>query len=288
MIQLQHLAIAPAQISAQQIALTTAQQHYLGRVLRLRAGDRFIAIDGKGHWWLSVLTSGLAAEILEPIQAQTELPISVTLLIALPKTGMDDVVRQATELGVTQIVPILSDRTVLNPSSQKRDRWQRIAQEAAEQSERQIIPDVMAPKSWAEALQIWNSENSICYICAERSGRSPLLQALESVREQDLSQHRPVELSAELSSLEPIALEPIALEPIALEPIALEPIASAITIATGCEGGWTDSEIAQAIALGYQPVSLGTRILRAITAPLVALSLVASVFEAMPPPDKTI
>jgi 16S rRNA (uracil1498-N3)-methyltransferase len=252
MAQLQRLAIASTQISAQRIALTSAQQHYLGRVLRLRAGDRFIALDGQQRW-LSVLLDSATAEMLELVQAQTELPISITLLIALPKTGMDDVVRQATELGVDQIVPVLSDRTLLNPSSQKRDRWQRIVQEAAEQSERQSIPEVMAPHSWTEALQIWNSETSRCYICAERGDRSHLLQALKKLPDQNL-----------------------------------ETIPLSLTIATGCEGGWTDSEIEQAIGAGYQPVSLGCRILRAVTAPLVALSLVTSVFETMPQQSKTI
>ncbi|HEY9639360.1 MAG TPA: 16S rRNA (uracil(1498)-N(3))-methyltransferase [Coleofasciculaceae cyanobacterium] len=264
MAQLQRLAIAPAQISAQRIALTAPQQHYLGRVLRLQAGDRFIALNGQ-QWWLSVLLDGSAAEMLELMPAQTELPVSVTLLIALPKNGMDDVVRQATELGVDQIVPVLSNRTVLKPSPQKCDRWQRIVQEAAEQSERQSIPTVIAPQSWAEALQTWNAASSSCYICAERGDgaergdRLHLLQALEIKRQtQDLN-------AAQVG----------------------QPLPS-LTIATGCEGGWTDQELEQAIAAGYQPVSLGSRILRAVTAPLVALSLVASVFEAMPHPNKTV
>jgi len=257
MAQLQRLVVSPVQITAQQIALTLPQQHYLGRVLRLRSGDRFIAMDGLGLGWLAALTpNASAAEILEPIQTQTELPISVTLLIALPKSGMDDVVRQATELGVDRIVPILSDRTLLKPSPQKRDRWQRIAQEAVEQCERQIVPEVQSPQPWAAALQIWNAQHSICYICAERGERSHLLQCLSvGTREWGVRE--------------------------------LAPIPTAITIATGCEGGWTEAELEGAIAAGYQPVSLGARFLRAVTAPLVSLSLIASAFEAVPPLPKT-
>ncbi|MBW4662117.1 MAG: 16S rRNA (uracil(1498)-N(3))-methyltransferase [Drouetiella hepatica Uher 2000/2452] len=244
MAQLQRLVVAPEQILAQQITLTLPQQHYLGRVLRLRSGDRFIAINGFGQGWLAALTADVSTvEILEPIQAQTELPISVTLLMALPKNGMDDVVRQATELGVDRIVPILSDRTVLKPSPQKLDRWQRIAQEAAEQCERLIVPEIQSPQAWGEALQIWNAQHSICYLCAERGARSHLLTCLEVGSRESAT-------------------------------------ASAITIATGCEGGWTEAEIEAAIAVGYQPVSLGARILRAVTAPLAALTLIASVFES--------
>ena len=54
---------------------------------------------------------------------------------------------------------------------------------------------------------------------------------------------------------------------------------SEITIATGCQGSWTDNEVEGAIAIGFQPVSLGKRILRAITAPIVTSSLVAAKLE---------
>ena len=245
MVSLQRVTIAASQLTNQQLALTRSQQHYLSRVLRLREGDRFIAMDGAGHGWVAVLESNPAeAKILEPVNAQTELPVSVTLLIALPKTGMEDIVRQATELGVDRIVPVISDRTLLKPSSQRRDRWQRIAQEAAEQSERQMVPALLEPLSWAEALQTWNSSgNSLgCYLCAERGDRSHLLDLLQTARVQT----------------------------------AVESIA----IATGCEGGWTPAEIDAAIAAGYQLASLGARILRAVTAPIAAMSIVASVYEA--------
>lgn len=247
MAQLQRLAVAATQINPPQIALTAAQQHYLKRVLRLQAGDRFIALDGQGHWWLSILDASITtAEIVEALPVQTELPVSVTLLMALPKNGMDDVVRQATELGVDRIVPILSDRSLLKPSPQKCDRWQRIAQEAAEQSERQIIPAVLQPQSWTAALQTWNQDHAACFLCLARGERSHLLSALTH-----LKHHSP----------------------------PIEP--TAIVIAIGCEGGWTSTEVEAAIALGYQPVSLGDRILRAVTAPLVALSLIGSVWEGM-------
>ena len=62
------------------------------------------------------------------------------------------------------------------------------------------------------------------------------------------------------------------------------PLSETLLIATGPEGGWTDAEIEQAIAVGLTPVSLGNRILRAVTAPTVALSLVAAVAEAYSSP----
>ncbi|MEB3336403.1 MAG: RsmE family RNA methyltransferase, partial [Leptolyngbyaceae bacterium] len=157
MTNLQRLAIAPTQIQAQQIILTADQQHYLSRVLRLRDGDLFIAMNGQGQWWLVELqgqSSEVRGHILESIAVETELPATITLLVALPKgNGLDEVVRQATELGVTCIMPVISDRTLLQPSPQKLERWRRIAQEAAEQSERQVVPTILEPISFAESLK---------------------------------------------------------------------------------------------------------------------------------------
>ncbi|WP_088893444.1 16S rRNA (uracil(1498)-N(3))-methyltransferase [Leptolyngbya ohadii] len=249
MSQLQRLAVSPSQIEADRLQLTDRQQHYLMRVLRLQTGDRFIALDGAGHGWMAAL-QGREAVLLEPISTQTELPIAVTLLIALPKNGMDDIVRQATELGVSQIVPVLSARSLLNPSPQKLDRWQRIAQEAAEQSERQIVPAVLPPHRWQEALQIGQDtgcdpgcDSGCClYLCEARGDRPPLLTCLKA-KLIDRANWLPV------------------------------------TLAVGPEGGWTEAEVEEAIAVGYQPVSLGKRILRAVTAPIAALALVGAVLD---------
>lgn len=247
MSQLQRLVIVPSQLQDQQIVLTTQQQHYLSRVLRLRSGDRFIAMDGRGQWWLAVLAES-KAEILETILVQTELLVSITLLVALPKgNGFDEVVRYCTELGVSCIVPVISDRTLLHPSPQKLDRWRRIAIEAAEQSERQIVPTILEPVPFVATLSSDFSNTSLVdnknYICVARGDSPHLIDCLQDKRQITKDKEQ------------------------------------TIVIATGPEGGWTETEVERATAAGFQLVSLGRRILRAVTAPVVALSLVAAVFE---------
>lgn len=233
MVQLQRLVIAAEQFNNNQILLTDAQQHYLSRVLRLRSGDRFVAINGQGQSWIAQLQSQ-SATILEPVDTRSELPISITLIMALPKgSGFDDVVRQTTELGVTSIAPIISDRTLLNPSANKLDRWRRIAQEAAEQSERQIVPTILEPVSFSEIIRTLNADQK--FICAERGSSPHLIDCVSPSK--------------------------------------------SILIAIGPEGGWTNQEIEGAIAAQYQPVSLGARILRAVTAPIAALSVIAALVE---------
>ncbi|MDZ7955104.1 16S rRNA (uracil(1498)-N(3))-methyltransferase [Nostoc sp. DedQUE09] len=256
MSQLQRIAIAPSQFQQGQILLTKEQQHYLGRVLRLREGDRFIAMDGKGKWWLAQL-AGEQAQVLEALLVETELPVSITLMVALPKgNGFDEVVRCCTELGVTCIAPVLSDRTLLHPSPQKLERWRRIAAEAAEQSERSFVPTILEPVAFNTGLSLVISHplregeapmsfvNSQQYICEAR-GEFPHLK--------DCLQHKG-QMTNDIGQ-------------------------KTIVIATGPEGGWTTQEIENAIAVGFQPVSLGRRILRAVTAPVVALSLITASCE---------
>lgn len=245
MTQLQRLVIAPTQRQDQQISLTQAQQHYLVRVLRLVKNAHFIAMDGMGNWWLSELDASLTqAKIIESIDVQTELLVTVTLMAAMPKNGFDDVVTQATELGVACIVPLKSDRTILVPSPQKLQRWQRLSQEAAEQSERQIVPTILDPVSFAASLEMSKTIATQRFMCVTRHDAPHLLSCLSNQKLQ-------------LENQQP----------------------SSIIIATGPEGGWTTPEVEQAINAGFKTVSLGRRIFRAVTAPLVALSLVAASFE---------
>lgn len=251
MAQLQRLAITSFQLRDGQIILTVEQQHYLLRVLRLQKGERFIAIDAQGQWWLAQLEDASSAQIKEPIDAKTELPIEVTLIVALPKgSGFDEVVRQTTELGVTMIMPTISQRTLLKPSPQKLARWRRIAVEAAEQSERQIVPTILEPVPFSAILSSLSQEasqdaNNMQFICVARGEYNHLLTYLQEKKLANSDSKN-----------------------------------NKIIIATGPEGGFSPAEIEHARAARFQPVSLGCRILRAVTAPVVAMSLIAAVWEA--------
>jgi 16S rRNA (uracil1498-N3)-methyltransferase len=260
---LQRIAIAPSQIHDNDIALTPAQQHYLTRVIRLQTGAQFEVIDGSGKLYVAEIDchsdrlrqrdrshpSGttiahiitIVASDIEPLASSASPAIS--LICALPKgNNFDDIVRACTELGVNTIYPAISDRTLLNPSPQKLQRWRKIAQEAAEQSERLLLPTIAEPQS----LQTIFSQlpiDSTKYLCEARGDRPHLLQCLQA-QTSTHSTH------------------------------------SQITIAIGPEGGWTPSEIDRAIACDFQLVSLGQQILRTITAPIVALSIVTATIDA--------
>ncbi|MGL4619015.1 MAG: 16S rRNA (uracil(1498)-N(3))-methyltransferase [Chroococcidiopsis sp.] len=235
------LVIKSTQIQQEQIVLDPQQLHYLLRVLRLGNGDRFLALDGVGQAWLAEIVDR-GAKIIEAVTITTELPIALSLITALPKgSGYEQVIRCCTELGVSNFMPVVSDRTLLKPNSNKVERWRKIATEAAEQSERQIVPQILEPVKYSSAMEQFSPDQDK-YICVARGDSPSLWNSLAK----SLTQTNP----------------------------------SAIVIATGCEGGWTEAEIAQAIACGFQTVSLGDRVLRAITAPIVASSIVTAILES--------
>lgn len=304
MTQLQRLVIVPNQFEHQLITLTTSQQHYLRRVLRLQEGDRFIAVDGAGHWFLSELSSSSEqATVIEELDGCTELPVTVTLIIAMPKQGMDDIVRHCTELGVTTIQPVMSDRTVLKPSPQKVERWQRIAEESAEQSERRFVPQVLSPCTFHHCLsQLAIASSLQDRVVADVNNKQDVEQDVEQEQAEYLragylragymragyicvarhdAPHLLHVLSQQSKTRFITTLSTHVQTPDAQTEGQLVTLNSPAEwmVAVGPEGGWTPEEIDRAIAHGYQPVSLGQRILRAVTAPTVALSLISSILE---------
>ena len=232
------LVIRSAQIESERINLDSQQLHYLLRVLRLGNGDRFIALDGAGQSWIAEIVDR-SALILESIEINTELPVSLSLITALPKgSGYEQILRCCTELGVSNFIPVISDRTIVKPKANKVERWRKIVTEAAEQSERQIVPNVFEPVKFSQAIEQLQPQNKyVKYICVARGDLPTLWNSLEKQTQL---------------------------------PIA---------VATGCEGGWTEEEVEQAIAQSFQPVSLGDRILRAITAPIVVSSIITAMLQ---------
>ena len=219
------------------ISLSQEQQHYLKRVLRLGERDHFIAMDGQGKSWLAQII-GAKAQLIELIDLKTELSVNVSLITALPKgNGYEQIIRCGTELGVNCFIPVFSDRSILKPSNNKLERWRKIVTEAAEQSEREIVPQIINPLVFKDAITNFLPTDSARFICVARRDTKSLITSLENITH------------------------------------------CHIVIATGTEGGWTEAEIAWAISHNFQPVSLGKRILRAITAPITALSLVAAILE---------
>ena len=121
---------------SQQIQIKGNEAKHLIYSLRSKVGEKISVIDEEGQRALVELKDFKKDEVIGQLikMLPSRVGESITLAVAVPKRGLDDIIRQATEVGVLAIQPLLTDRVVVKPSDSKQERWQRIAKEAAEQS----------------------------------------------------------------------------------------------------------------------------------------------------------
>ena len=159
------------------VEVAAGQAHYLGVVMRRGVGDEVLLFNGRDGEWaarIAFLSRGkatLAAEILvRPQSGDADL----WLMFAVLKRDMTDlVVQKATELGVSMLLPVFTERT--NAGRVNVDRLQAIAVEAAEQSERMTIPSFCTAKKLIDSLAEWPGDRAL-FVAMERSGGHKLSQ----------------------------------------------------------------------------------------------------------------
>lgn len=243
--------VAPEQLQRTPIALDGALAHQLSRVLRFRPGERIELLDGSGEVWLAALEQVspelCLARALSHYRPDTEPLTHFVLYQAISKGHkLDWVCQKAVELGVGEVVPMATARSIGADRRQvggaKLTRLQRIAQEAAEQSGRTRLPEVRAA--------------------------IPLAEALAEAAPDDL---------ALMGALAP---EAISLRQ-ALAARAAPP--AVVRLYVGPEGGFEEAEVEQARAQGVLPISLGPRTLRTETAGVALLAIVAYALGEMEP-----
>ncbi len=150
--------ISPDDIKNGQISLTGEDVRHIRKVLRHREGDILSLSDGCGTDYEGEITSitleEVSLRVLSSHVSEVEPPMKVTLFQCVPKSGkMDFVVQKCTELGISSIVPVISERIVAAPEKeQKILRYRKIAEEAAKQSGRGCIPTVEMPIPYDEML----------------------------------------------------------------------------------------------------------------------------------------
>jgi 16S rRNA (uracil1498-N3)-methyltransferase len=135
------------------LELPDGEARHVLKVLRGRSGYRVEVVDGAGRLFAAELRGGGEAVVLEELAAPEGADAEVSLYQAVPKGGrMDLVVEKATEVGATNIVPLLTERGVVCPRAGKIDRWRRVAEAAARQSLRLRVPEVAEPVRFADAV----------------------------------------------------------------------------------------------------------------------------------------
>ena len=161
---------------------------HIARSLRMAVGDEITASDGEGTEYTATLTrirdERVDAEITLSRPSPSESKVKITLYMAYPKGDkLETVVQKAVELGAYRIVPFESSRCIKRPSSDKaenkRQRFARIALEAAKQCGRGIVPEVSLPLSFKEAIK-QASEAELALFCYEDESGKSIKDVLES------------------------------------------------------------------------------------------------------------
>lgn len=229
-------------------SLIGEQASHLVRVLRAETGMEFDIVAGNRVWRAAI--AGISGDrvlftLLHEVKSDGALPVA--LLISIFKFDrMEWVVEKATELGAARLVPMIARRTdkhLAKAAQERVERWRRIAREAAQQSRRSDVPvigDVVALRDAARAV-----------------AQPGVIRFLLAEQERAITLHGAVSAEISASGEKPTSVE----------------------MAVGPEGGWAAEEETLFTAEGWKPVSLGPRILRAETAAVAAMAVVAALLE---------
>ena len=153
--------VEPEQIGPEWATITGPDVNHIRNVLRMKPGEAVRISDGKGSCYDGTVDTLQSDEIIVRLTGEkmesTELPVEVVLFQGLPKSDkMEWIIQKNTELGVGAIVPVATSRAVVKLDEKKADskvkRWNGIAEAAAKQSKRTLIPEVRSVLSFKQAL----------------------------------------------------------------------------------------------------------------------------------------
>lgn len=236
----------PAEADPVEIHLGPEESHHLVAVNRCGRGDPVVVFDGRGHEWLTECmdaSKGGALLRVKSARPAAPRPHEITLAQALPKGAtMDDIVRQATEIGAARVVPLLSERTQVHLDAERQDRklekWRVAAIEAAKQCGNPWLPEI-APIERFDAFVAAAKGHDLKLVASLHGGATTLKQALAHHRAR-----------------------------------AGGPPRHAVWL-VGPEGDFSPTEMTAAITAGFQPITLGPLVLRSDTAACYALSILS-------------
>ena len=157
-----HFFVSEEQINGENAYIEGSDVNHIANVLRMKPGEELL-ISVRGDWdylckIVDIETDRVNLKVLESME-QRELPVNITLLQGIPKSDkLEMIIQKAVELGVSEIIPVKTKRVVVKIDEKKVDtkvnRWNAIAESAAKQSKRSIIPKVYEPISIDNALEI--------------------------------------------------------------------------------------------------------------------------------------
>jgi 16S rRNA (uracil1498-N3)-methyltransferase len=235
-----------------QFIIDDEDRHHIIKVMRMQIGECIICVDPEGkiaECKIAEITDNqIVVDVVQWKEEISELPIFVTIASGLPKGDkLDWIVQKGTELGAYEFLPFAAARSVVKwdekKATKKVERWQKIAKEAAEQSHRAIMPDVVSPVSFKTLLQK-SKQYDFKLVAFEDESRNG-------------------ETSTFASTLKKMQK------------------GESLLLLFGPEGGLSQGEIQLLKENDFAVCGLGPRILRTETAPLYALAAASYHFELM-------
>ena len=157
-----HFFVSQDQIGPEAVTVTGPDVNHIKNVLRMKPGEEVLISNGVDRDYLckleTIAADSVTAAIVSVTESGTELPVKFYLFQGLPKSDkMELIIQKAVELGVYQVIPVETRRTVVKLDAKKEDakvrRWNAVSESAAKQSKRLIIPEVTGVMSFREALQ---------------------------------------------------------------------------------------------------------------------------------------
>lgn len=228
------------------ITITDPLLTHISKSLRKKLGDSLVCNDSQGHRYQTIVTQMTKTSLQARIQQieTSPRPTSPPLILVqalLKGEKMGWVIQKATELGVSTIIPLITDRIIIKLTGKQEDshqaRWKRIALEAAQQSERWTLPNILPMQTFQQFLDTTQLDSPI--FLGEREESPSLLTV----------------------------------------PCSTESQKTGVTVMVGPEGGWSVDEIETAKTHNYPFASFGKEILRAETASLAALAILQARFK---------
>lgn len=244
-----HIFADPSQMKDDLLRITGSEVNHIRNVLRMKPGEEISVSNGvdQKEYRYGIETIGddeVLCRLRFVKENDVELPVKVLLFQGLPKGDkMDFIVQKAVEMGAAEIIPVEMKRSIVHLDDQKRAkrarRWQAIAEAAAQQSRRGIVPEVHMPMKMDKALTYAREHSEVRLIPYE-------LQPDDGSTKQIIEDLKPGE---------------------------------SVSVFIGPEGGFEPDEVAAAKESGVRPISLGKRILRTETAAIAFLSWLIYRFE---------
>lgn len=247
--------VRSTQITDGVVTVTGDDAHHISRSLRMAAGEHITVCDMQRMEYDCVLEEFLPdcvrARVISSSPSETEPPYRAVVLQALPKGDkLDSIIQKAVECGASEILPFESERCVVrikpDAEEKKTARRARIAEEAAKQCGRSLLPTVRPSVDFKTALSE-AARADLALFCYEGDGTQPLPAILRASKETLLAEGK----------------------------------YPTVSMMIGSEGGFSQAEAQAAIAAGMHPVGLGRRILRTETAASFALACLVYEWELL-------